>query len=351
VIEHAFGKSPASSVGVEEELFVVDAETLEPAPFPSDGFDGDRVKPELFTTLVELSTGICLSAADAAGELAGLRAQVRRLAAGAGLSVAASGTWPLARSAEQPVTADDGYRRFVDYAGPTARRQYCTGLHVHVGVESPERCLAALEAVLPWLPVILAVSASSPYLDARETGMASIRAELLGLLPRSGAPPVFGSYAEWEQFAERLLALGIVDSYRRLWWDVRPHPLFGTLEVRIADQPTRLETTAALVALLQALVTAAREGPAADRGLYAQNRWAASRFGRAAGLVHPDGSRLASAGDLLAELLELVVPTCDRLGTTALLAPLETLDQAEEQLAVGRAEGLATLCRRLVALT
>jgi glutamate---cysteine ligase / carboxylate-amine ligase len=351
VIEHAFGQSPASSLGIEEELFVVDASTYEPAPFPADGFDGVHVKPELFTTVVELATRICLSPADAAHELASLRRRAQEVAGGVGLAVAGSGTWPLARSSEQPVTPDDGYRRFVDYAGPTARRQYCSGLHVHVGVESPERCFAALEAVLPWLPVLLAVSASSPYLDGRETGMASMRAELLGLLPRSGAPPVFGSYAAWERFAERLLALGIIDSYRRLWWDVRPHPLFGTLEVRIADQPTRVEATAAFAALVQALVTAAPDGPAADRGLYAQNRWAASRFGRAAQLVHPDGSRLASAGDLLAELLELVRPTAERLGTMVLLAPLETLDQAEEQLAVGRSDGLEALCRRLVALT
>jgi len=343
VIPHAFGQSEPWSVGIEEELFVLEAGSLSPAPFPSAELDGARLKHELFASVVELNTGVCSSVEEAARELARLRTVAKERAAGAGLLLAACGTWPTALPEEQAITEDEGFRRFVEYAGPSARRQYCSGLHVHVGVASPGACMEALEAVLPWLPLVLAVSANSPYVAGRETGLASARAEILSLLPRSGAPPVFGSYAEWEAFAERLLALGLADEYTRIWWDVRPHPRFGTLEVRMPDQPTRLEDTAALAGLVHALVRSSDAGPTADRGAYAENRWAAFRFGREARLIHPDGTRLAAVPELLDEL-------AGRLGAAA-VDPVRELDQAGEQLQVGRAEGLESLCRRLVALT
>ena len=351
MIPSAFGRSLRWSVGIEEELFVLDAATLEPVPFPAELFDGERLKAELFTTMVELTTGVCASVEEAVGELTELRARAKRLAAERGLVLAAAGTWPTADPAAQPVTQDEGFLRFAEYAGPSARRQYCCGLHVHIGVESAERCMERLEAILPWLPLVLALSASSTYLAGRETGLASTRAEILTLLPRTGAPPVFGSYAEWERFAERLVELGLADSTTRIWWDARPHPRYGTLEIRMADQPTRLEATAALAALLQALVAGARPDGPADRGLYDQNRWAALRFGRQAELVHLDGSRLVPAGELVAELLERLEPAARRLGSERYLGVLETLDQAGEQLELGRREGLRPLCERLAALT
>jgi carboxylate-amine ligase len=343
VIPHAFGQSEPWSVGIEEELFVLDAGSLAPAPFPPEELDGVRLKPELFASVVELNTGVCSSVEDAARELAALRTVAKERAAEAGLVLAACGTWPTAIPEEQAITENEGFLRFVEYAGTSARRQYCSGLHVHVGVASPEACMEALEAVLPWLPLVLAVSANSPYLAGRETGLASARAEILALLPRSGAPPAFGSYAEWETFAERLLALGLADEYTRIWWDIRPHPRFGTLEVRMPDQPTRLEDTAALAGLVHALVASMEPGPAADRGAYAENRWAAFRFGRDARLIHPDGTRLVAVPELLDDLAERVA--------AAAVEPVRELDQAGDQLELGRANGLVSLCERLVALT
>jgi carboxylate-amine ligase len=207
-------------------------------------------------------------------------------------------------------------------------------------MESPEACMAALEAVLPWLPLVLALSANSPYIAGEDTGLRSARAEILALLPRSAAPPVFGGYEDWERFVERLVALGLADEITRVWWDARPHPRFGTLEIRVADQPTQLETTGALAVLLQAMVSRLEDEGPANRGLYAQNRWAALRFGHEAELVHPDGSRLVSVPELLAELAE-------RVGSQKPGVP----DQAREQLEVGRADGLESVCRRLVELT
>ena len=343
MIPDAFGQSERWSIGVEEELFVLHAETLAPSPFPREALDGVRLKPELFAAAVELNTGICGSPAEAVAELAELRAKAKQLASGAGLVLAAAGTWPTAASEEQPITDDEGYRRFVEYAGSSARRQYCSGLHVHVGMESPEACMAALESVLPWLPLVLAVSANSPYREGRESGLASARAEMLTLLPRSGAPPPFVSYADWETFSERLLRLGLADDYTRIWWDVRPHPRFGTLEIRMPDQPTSLAASAALVSFVHALVVSAHGDGHADRGVFGENRWAASRFGREARLIHPDGSRLVAATELLDELVV-------RVGEDVVDA-VRGLDQAGEQLELGRAQGLETLCRHLIALT
>lgn len=354
MFERAFGQSSPWSVGVEEELFLLDPATLVPAPAPDGLLDGARLKPELFRSLVELNTRVCASAEAAVAELRDLRAEARNRAADAGLAIAAAGTHPLARVDEQEVVDDPELAAFAEYAGPSARVQYCCGLHVHLGVPDADTCMAALESVLPWLPLVLALSVNSPYFEGRETGLASTRAELLSRLPRTGAPPAFGTYAAWETAMERLVELGLAHDHRWVWWDVRPNPELGTLEVRMPDQPTSIEAAAAFVALAQALVASPPVGAEADRGLYHQNRWAALRFGREAELVHPDGSRLAGVRELTAELLERVAPAARRLGSAHLLAPLERLarrSQAEEQLAVGRAEGLEALTRRLVAET
>ena len=340
MIPHSFGSSEPFTVGIEEELFCLDGETLAPRPFPREALDGARLKEELFASVVELNTGVHRTVAEAVEELAALRARAKKAAGEAGFVLAAAGTWPTAVPEEQPVGESSAYRKFVDYAGPSARRQYVSGLHVHVGMESPEACMAALEAVLPWLPLVLALSANSPYVAGEDTELRSARAEILALLPRSAAPPVFGGYEDWERFVERLVAIGLADEITRVWWDARPHPRFGTLEIRVADQPTRLETTGALAVLLQAMVSRLEDARPANRGLYAQNRWAALRFGHEAELVHPDGSRLVSVPELLAELAE-------RVGSQKPGVP----DQAREQLEVARADGLDSVCRRLVELT
>ncbi len=338
VIPHAFGARKPLTLGVEEELFVVDPGSLRLAAAPDELFDGTRLKSELHRAVVELNTGICSTPEEVAVELAELRVEAQARAASAGLAVAATSTWPTALVAEQEITPEPGYLAFADYAGSTAQRQVCSGLHVHVGVESPEACMVALEFVLPWLPALLAVSANSPWFEGRETGLASTRAELLTLLPRAGGPPVFASYSDWEAFVERLVDLGLADSFRRLWWDVRPHPGFGTLEVRMPDQPREPETSAAFAALLQAMVAAAEPGPPADRGVYAQNRWAALRFGPEALFVHPHAEKLIGARELVAEL-------GSRFGVD--VSGLVVLDQAAEQLELGRRDGLQALCQRL----
>jgi carboxylate-amine ligase len=362
VIDQAFGQSSAFSLGIEEEVMILDADTyaLTPAVEELVGWAEGRslpgvLKMELLASMVELATGVCDSPQEALAALAELRGAAAEGAAANGLRVAAGGTHPFSIPEEQHVAPDPRYEEFVRYAGISARRQAVCGLHVHVGMPGPEECMRALEGVLPWLPVVLALSANSPYLGGRETGLASARAETLGLLPRASAPPVFASYADWEAFVERYVRLGLADGYTRFWWDARPHPSLGTLEIRSADQPTARELSAAFAALLQALCATVIEGPppaAANRGDYAQNRWAALRFGPRAELVHPKGDRLASVPELTTELIELIEPALRELGTEELLSALNPARcEGDRQLETGRERGLEAVAADLAERT
>jgi carboxylate-amine ligase len=361
VIEQRFGESPPFSVGVEEEIMILDAESLALEPAVAALVGGaaglelpGRLKTELFASVVELNTHVCDGPVDALAALGALRRAAAEIAARNRLRLAAAGSHPFSRPEEQTIAPDERYRTFVEYAGITARRQGCNGLHVHVGMPSADACIAALEGVLGWLPVVLALSANSPYLSGEETGLLSTRAEILALLPRRGAPPAFHSYGEWERFVAHVVASGLVRDYTAIWWDVRPHPRFGTLEIRMPDQPTSLALTGAFAALLQALCAAVlrappREHDPGSRGIYDQNRWAASRFGTAAQLIHPDRPEAVPVAELTEELLALVRPVADELGTAALLDELDPARcEAERQLEIGRAGGLEAVCADLV---
>jgi glutamate---cysteine ligase / carboxylate-amine ligase len=309
VIESHFGESEPLTVGIEEELMILDGETLQPVasvnvlvreaePLDLPG----RLKTELHASVVELNTGICDDAAAAVDALRALRSAALRIAAENGLALAGAGAHPTVPYDSLPVVPEERYLAMVEEIGYAARRQGVCGLHVHVGVESADACYDRLEAVLPWLPVVLALSANSPFAEGVETGMLSNRAAVLAELPRGGAPPVFGSYAAWEEWVERLTRLGVVEDHTRVWWDVRPHPRFGTLEIRIADQPTALARTALLSELMVMLVASAPSA-STPRGDYVQNRWSAARFGLDAPLIHPDGDRVVRARELARELL------------------------------------------------
>ena len=350
MIEQHFGESAPWSLGIEEEVLILDTETLaltpgvEPLLAAAEGRElPGALKMELLASMLELATGVCATPREAQAALQELRAAADEAARTSGLRIAAAGTHPFSLPQVQDIAPDPRYREFVEYAGITARRQAVCGLHVHVSMPGPEECLRALEGVLPWLPLILALSANSPYLAGEETGLASARAEVLALLPRASAPPVFGSYAEWEAFVERFVRIGLADGYTRFWWDIRPHPRFGTLEVRAPDQPTAVEQTAAFAALLQALCVTVLDGPPrpANRGDYAQNRWAALRFGPRAELIHPDGERLVGVEELTHELLVLIEPAARELGTGEALRVIDPSScEGDHQLEVGRERGL-----------
>jgi carboxylate-amine ligase len=346
VIEQNFGR--ALSVGVEEELWILDADTLELVPAVGTVLAGAEgrtlpgiLKTELHASVVELTNEIAGSPDQAVDRIAELRAAAVEIARANGLAVAAAGSHPTSRPEQQKIAPDERYREFVDYAGPSARRQGVSGLHVHVGMPSADDCFRVMETILPWLPLVLALSANSPYFAGEETGMLSIRAEVLEFLPRAGAPPAMRSYADWEAFIERMVATELARTYTSFWWDVRPHPQFGTLEVRAPDQPTSLEHTRAFVRLLHDLCAWALDAPArpfdpAERGFYEQNRWAASRFGPHGKLIHPDRAEALPVPKLLAEL-PVDAPGFD--GSSC---------EADRQLEIGRAHGLRAVCADLV---
>jgi glutamate---cysteine ligase / carboxylate-amine ligase len=269
-----FGAAPQWSLGVEEELMLVDAETLEPA---LDGFSRafgeatERIKPELFESFVEITTPVVETAEEAECELRALRLDVAERAAAHGLAVLATGSHPTARG-RVPIVPLERYIRWKAKL-PLLQRQQVCGLHVHVSVPDPDTCLRAFEGVVPRLPDLLAASANSPYWDGAESGWRSIRSRILLEMPTGGTPPVLRSWDDW-QAATR------ADSTRR-HWDAWPRPEYGTLEVRVLDQPTSLRRTAELAAEVQRLVREAAEtdGLPFDREQYSALRDAAGRDG------------------------------------------------------------------------
>jgi glutamate---cysteine ligase / carboxylate-amine ligase len=269
-----FGSAPPWSLGVEEELMLVDEETLEPA---HDGFTrvfGDsteRIKPELFESFVEITTTVVETPEEAEAELRSLRNEVAERAAEHGLAVLATGSHPTARG-RVPIVPVERYRRMKAKL-PLLYRQHVCGLHVHVSVPDPATCLRAFEGVVPQLPELLAVSANSPYWDGVDSGWRSIRSQILLEMPTGGTPPVLQSWDDWRAASRE-------DSTRR-HWDAWPRPEYGTLEVRVLDQPTSLRRTADLAAEVQRLVREAADadGPPFDRHEYAARRDAAGREG------------------------------------------------------------------------
>ena len=348
-IADRFGAGTPLGVGVEEELMILDADTLAPAPAVKRlvaAVEGrelpGRLKTELHASVVELNTEPCPTAEAALEALRELRRAAAEAAGGLGLTLAAAGAHPLVRPESLPIVPEPRYLEFVEYAGPSARRQGVSGLHVHVAMPDGDGCYRTLEGVLPWLPVVLALSANSPYLAGEETGLMSSRAAVLSELPRSGAPPVFGSYARWEAYVERLAELGVAADSTRYWWDVRPHPTFGTLELRMPDQPTAVELTGAFVALLQALAATALDAPEPARRPGRPRPLPAEPLGgvaiRASRQPRPSRRRVAPRRHPSSEreLLELVAPAARRLGSESLLAPLDPARcEADRQLEVG----------------
>lgn len=280
---------------------ILDAETFEPVA-ASHLLVGDleqgTLKTELHASVVELTTPICRDVGEAVDSLRALRLAAAERAAEHGLVVAAGGAHPTATLDSLPVVQEERYLSMLRDIGYAARRQGVNGLHVHVGVASMDECWERLESVLGWLPAVLALSCNSPFVDGVETGMLSNRAAILAELPRGGPPPAFPTFADWQAWVDRLVELGVLADYTRLWWDARPHPRLGTLEIRIADQPTSLDRVALIVEVIRDLVERA-PSRLTPRGDYLQNRWAAARFGVDARLIHPDGSRLTTVAELL----------------------------------------------------
>jgi carboxylate-amine ligase len=258
-MEHRFRGIPYT-VGIEEELMLVDAETLE----LSQGIEtiladlgepyANRVKPELLQSVLEIATAPHETVAQAGEELRSLRRTVREAAERHGMSIAASGTHPTALWEKQLVVERPRYQELAAELGFIARRELIFGTHVHVGVAGPNKAIYIADGIRKHLPLLLALSANSPLWRGKDTGMMSARTPVFRAFPRVGIPPHYGSWEIYSRRVNVMVDAGVISDYTFLWFDVRPHPMLGTVEVRVFDQQTRLDNTIALSAMVVALV-------------------------------------------------------------------------------------------------
>jgi len=325
-----FGGSTAYSLGVEEEFQLLDPETFELVPVVDrvlelvSEADLAQVKHELMQSVVETSTVVCANVGEAVEDLVRLRGIVSSAAERVGAVIASAGTTPVSRWEGQAVTDRPRYRDLVARLQWIARRELIFGLHVHVGVDSADKCLYVFNAIRSELPLLLALSANSPFWQGETTGLQSSRIKVFDAFPRSGMPPALdGGWDEYEALLERGAKTGLVPDHSYVWWDVRPHPDFGTIEIRICDAQTRLRDTESLTALIQAMV--AWHGARFDAGaapaatvpqlFIEENRWSAARHGLDGEMVDFSTDQVVPTRRLLVELLDRVEPVAKQLGS------------------------------------
>jgi carboxylate-amine ligase len=329
-MEHSF-TGPRYTVGIEEELMIVDAASLDLVS-AIDTMLGEQppageIKPELLESVLEISTSPCPGVAAAGEELAALRAIVRDRARAHGLEVGAAGTHPFARWEDQRVVSDDRYRGLVRSLGFVARQELVFGMHVHVGMADPDEAVAVANSLRPHIPLLIALSANSPLWRGDTTGLMSSRVPIFRAFPRVGLPPRFDGWQDFARRVELLTDAGMIDDYTFLWYDVRPHPRLGTVEIRAMDSQTRVEHTIALAALIVCLVKLLTEQVQAGGSepepaweMLDENRWIAARHGLAAELFDAaDGSR-RPVRELTERLLERLGPHAHELGCAEALA-------------------------------
>jgi carboxylate-amine ligase len=292
VLDHSFGQGDPYTLGVEEEYMLLDGETFDLvqrvdtilAAFVGHEEEA-RMKPELMQSTLEVATPVCRTAGEAGRALRRLREAVREIAAANGLRMGSAGTHPFSLFERQRITARDRYRTLVDQMQYVARRELIFGLHVHVAVDDPDKAIHVVNGLLVDLPLLLGLSASSPFWRGEPTGLASTRQPIFAAFPRSGPPPRFRDYEEYAAVVGQLERTGCIADYTHIWWDIRPHPRLGTVEIRVCDCVTRVEDAVAIAAFCQALVKhyceLAENGgiPGYHRVLTTENKWLSVRYG------------------------------------------------------------------------
>jgi carboxylate-amine ligase len=317
---------PEWTLGVEEEVMLLHPGSWDLAQAIDEVLDAlpsdlrAKLCSETHSAAIELNTGIHRTVDAAITELSGLRGRLAEVLDGLGLRAACSGTHPYAIWHDMRVAGADRHQAVYGSMRALARREPTFALHVHVGVPTPAAGAAALNQMRAHVPLLLALSANSPYWQGRDTGLASARTPLFQAFPRVGIPRVFSSYADWVRSVDLLISSGALPDHTYLWWDVRLQPRYGTVEIRIMDAQASVEQTAALVALIQCLVRLeVREGYASSRVLHAQevldeNRFLAARDGVAAQLIDPDRGVRVGVEDLIHDVLEACEPHAQDLG-------------------------------------
>ena len=331
VLDHAYGKSDPYTLGVEEEYMLLDGETFDLVQHvdtvlaATSGHELEsRINPELMQSVLEIATPVCHTASDVEAELRKLRGFVCDLARERGMRVGSAGTHPFSLFERQRITARDRYRNLVDQMQYVARRELIFGMHVHVAVDDAEKAIQVVNGLLVHVPMLLALSANSPFWRGEPTGLSSSRQMVFAAFPRSGPPPRFDNYAEYAEVVGQLEKTGCIADYTHIWWDIRLHPRLGTIEIRICDAVTRVEEAVALTAYCQALVKhfcerheRGEQIPSYHRILTTENKWLAARYGLEAPVMDLATGRRnrVSVAQLVRRTLKELEPHARELGS------------------------------------
>src|SRR5246500_3430220 len=338
------------TIGVEEEFQIIDPETLELrshvvqllSAAASRGL-GDQVKQEMHQSIVETGTRICENVSELRLEMHRTRSELVSAAESTGLQVAAAGTHPFSSWIDQVISPGERYQHIVEEMGQLARSLLIFGMHIHVAMPDKQTTIDMMNMVRYFLPHLLALSTSSPFWMGRNTGLKSFRTTVFRRFPRTGIPDHFDSWSEYEDYVGLLIKLRCIDNAKKIWWDVRPHPIFGTLEFRICDVTPRIEDAIAIAALSQAIVvklhylyTKNMGYRMYPRALIEENKWRAARWGVEGNLIDFGKQAEVPMRELGEELLDFVDDVVDDLGSRDALAPIERIlregTSAERQL-------------------
>ncbi len=345
------GKQKLFTLGIEEEFQIIDPETRELKShiqqILEDGKSilAENVKAEMHQSVVEMGTGICGDIKHARREVTELRTNLSRLAIKNNLKIAASGTHPFSHWKDQKITDHPRYQEIVSDMQQVARANLIFGLHVHVGVDDRESAIHIMNAARYFLPHIFALSTNSPFWLGRNTGFKSYRSKVFDRFPRTGIPDHFGSVAEYDNYINLLVKTKCIDNAKKVWWDIRVHPFFDTLEFRICDIPMRVDETIALAALCQALVVKLYKLMKQNLGfrlyrrlLIAENKWRAARYGITGKLIDFGKQEEVEFSELSKELIEFVDDVVDELESREEINYINTIMQngtgADRQLKV-----------------
>ncbi len=338
------------TLGIEEEFQIIDPETRELRShiqqILADGkmLMKEHVKPEMHQSVVELGTEVCTDTASARQQVVELRSELAMLAAHDGLKIASAGTHPFSHWMDQLITLDERYETIVRDMQQIARANLIFGLHVHVGIPDREEAIDVMNQARYFLPHIYALSVNSPFWLGQNTGLKAYRQMIFERFPRTGIPDAFESLSEYEDYLKLLVTTGCIDNAKKIWWDIRLHPFFDTIEFRICDAQSRVDDTIALAALMQAIVVKLHKLRRQNvtfrnypRRLIDENRWRASRYGLDGKLIDFGRKCEMDERELLHEMLEFIGTEVDELGSHAELAHVERIMRegtgADRQLA------------------
>lgn len=317
------------TLGIEEEYMVIDPVSRELKSHEqqivsaaSKLLENDQVKAEMHQAVVEVGTGICRNTEEARKDLANLRKTISNVAGDLGLRIGASGTHPFSKWEQQMITEHPRYNQIVNELQDTARSNLIFGLHVHVGMQSREMGIHIANSLRYFLPHIYALSTNSPFWEGRNTGFKSFRTKVFDKFPRTGIPDYFESIEEYDNYVKLLVKTGCIDNAKKIWWDLRVHPLFNTVEFRICDIPMLLDETIAIAALFQALCAKIHKLKSQNlnfimykRLLINENKWRASRYGLDGKMIDFGKEEEVDTRMLIEELLEFIDDVVDELGS------------------------------------